>query len=155
MIKLVVWSIFIIPWVSLFFLNQSVLRRYMPVALLATVLNTIVAQLAWTYNWWEFKETLFSWDKIAPLFTVYSIFLAGTIWIFYFTFRKFWLYFIVNIIVDLFYGFVFTKFLNSLHIRENGSFSPMANLLAMTILAVLLYIYQLWQEGNTDKVEVT
>lgn len=150
MVKLVIWSIFIIPWASLFFLDRLAVRRYMPVALLATVLNTIIAQLAWTYNWWEFKESLFKWDKIAPLFTVYSIFLVGTIWIFYFTYRKFWIYIIVNLIVDLFYGIVFTKFLNSLEIRENGSFSPLSNLLTMTVLAVLLYFYQMWQEGKAD-----
>jgi hypothetical protein len=154
MVKVVIWSIFIIPWISLVFLDRSAIQRYMPVALFATVLNTILAQMAWSYNWWEFKETLFSWDKIAPLFTVYGIFLVGTIWIFYFTFRKFWIYMIVNLIIDLFYGMGLTKMLNNLEIRETGSFSPFTNLMTMTILAVILYLYQLWQEDIYDQEKV-
>lgn len=154
MVKVVIWSLFIIPWISLFFLKGSAIRRYMPVALFATVLNTILAQMAWSYNWWNFKETLFTWDKIAPLFTVYSVFLVGTIWIFYFTFRKFWIYFIVNLMIDLLYGIGLTKMLNKLEIRETGSFSPLQNLLTMTILGVILYLYQLWQEGVFKKENV-
>ncbi|WP_408006417.1 hypothetical protein ACJROX_17125 [Pseudalkalibacillus sp. A8] len=144
--RLVIWSTFLIPWISLIFLNRLSIRRYMPVALLTAVLNTILAQLAWHYNWWKFKETLFAWDKIAPLFTVYSIFIVGTIWIFYFTFRKFWVYLIVNIIIDLFYGVVFVRILNKLEIRENGIISPIQNLLLMTAIAFILYLYQIWQE---------
>ena len=151
MVKVVIWFLFIIPWISLFFLNGKAIRRYMPVALFATVLNTILAQMAWSYNWWKFKETLFTWDKLAPLFTVYGVFLVGTIWIFYFTFRRFWIYIIVNLIIDLFYGMGLTKMLNKLEIRENGSFSPLQNLLAMTILAVILYLYQIWQERIFEK----
>ncbi|MBI0579674.1 hypothetical protein IEC97_20135 [Neobacillus cucumis] len=151
MVKVVIWSLFIIPWISLFFLKGNAIRRYMPVALFATVLNTILAQMAWSFNWWKFKETLFTWDRLAPLFTVYSVFLVGTIWIFYFTFRRFWIYIIVNLIIDLFYGMGLTKMLNKLEIRENGSFSPLQNLLAMTILAVILYLYQIWQERIFEK----
>jgi hypothetical protein len=44
-----------------------------------------------------------------------------------------------------------TKMLNKLEIRENGNFSPLQNLVTMTILAVILYLYQLWQEGLDDK----
>lgn len=155
MVRVFIWALFIIPWISLFFLNRTAIRRYMPVALFATVLNTIIGQLAWKYDWWDFKETLFSWDKIAPLYTVYSIFLVGTIWIFYFTFRKFWIYFVVNIIVDLLYGLVFANFLGKLDIREKGNLSPLQNLLLMTFIGIILYLYQLWQEDNTrgEKVQ--
>lgn len=151
MIKVIIWSLFIFPWLSLFFMKGSAIRRYMPVALFAAVLNTILAQVSWSYNWWQFKETLFKWDKIAPLFSVYGIFMVGTIWIFYFTFRRFWLYFIVNLIIDLFYGVGFSKMLNKLEIRENGIISPWQNLLLMTTIGVILYLYQIWQEGIFQK----
>jgi hypothetical protein len=148
MVKMVIWSIFIIPWISLIFLDRSAIRRYMPVALFATVLNTILAQMAWSYNWWKFKETLFSWDKIAPLFTVYGIFLVGTIWIFYFTFRKFWIYIVVNLIVDCIYSFGFRALWKKLKITTSaGNLSPIEGILIMTIISISLYIYQMWQEG--------
>jgi hypothetical protein len=48
----------------------------------------------------------------------------------------------------------FTKILNKLEIRETGSFSSLENLLTMTILAVILYLYQLWQEDIYDKEKI-
>lgn len=154
------WSLFLIPWFSLFFLDRSAIRKYMPVALFATVINTILGEIAWTYNWWKFKETLFAWDKVIPLFTVYGVFLVGTIWIFVFTFRKFWIYMLVNLMTDLFYGFGLATWLNKLGIRSGGgNISPIQNLLLMLSIAIILYVYQLWQEGligggNENKEEL-
>ncbi|AFH60447.2 hypothetical protein ACVNS2_07090 [Paenibacillus caseinilyticus] len=71
-------------------MDRGTLRRYMPVAVVAAaLLNTIVGQMAWTYGWWRFKETLFAWDRVIPRFSVYGFFPAGTIWIFVFAYRKF------------------------------------------------------------------
>gem|GEM_PF-2544205 len=145
--QIVIWSLFIVPYLSLYFLDRSAIRRYMPVALLTIALNTLINQMAWTFDWWKFKMTLFSWDKIVPLFTVYGVFFIGTIWIFAFTFRKFWLYMFVNVIVDLGYGFGLASMLENLGVRERGDFSPLQNLILMTVFAVILYVYQLWQEG--------
>ncbi|MFC0210906.1 hypothetical protein ACFFK0_00325 [Paenibacillus chartarius] len=119
----------------------------MPVALFATVLSTIVNQIAWTYQWWTFKVTLFPWDKVIPLPTVYGVFLVGTIWIFAFTFRKFWLYVLVNLIVDGIYVFALSVWLNHLGVRESGNLPPLINLSLMTAFAQILYVYQMWQEG--------
>ncbi|WP_052487924.1 hypothetical protein [Gordoniibacillus kamchatkensis] len=147
MIKLILWLMFLIPWASLLFMDRASIRKYMPVALLATVLNSIVNQLAWTYHWWTFNMTLFPWDKTMPLFTVYGVFLVGTMWIFRFTFRKFWVFFIVNMLVDAFYGFGLTVLLNTMGVRSNGTITPIQNLLLMTCIGLILYAFQLWYEG--------
>ena len=144
--KLLIWALFILPWLSLIFMNHSSIRRYMPVAFLATIINTIIAQIAWFHHWWKFNESLFYWDKIAPLFTVYGVFLIGTMWIFYFTFNKFWIYMLVNAIIDFFYGFIFSRILNMREIREDGEISSLLNFLLMMFIAVILYLYQLWQD---------
>ncbi|MEH7333503.1 hypothetical protein V7161_12750 [Neobacillus drentensis] len=148
MIKLVLWAFFLVPWLSLFFLKNSAIRRYMPVALLATVINTIFYQVAWTHGWWKYKETLFSWDKVAQVHTVYGVFLVGTIWIFYFTFRKFWIYFVVNLITDCIYSFGFRALWKKLGITASGgNLSPLEGIMYMTLISITLFIYQLWQEG--------
>ncbi|WP_223588329.1 hypothetical protein [Neobacillus bataviensis] len=148
MINLIFWAFFLVPWLSLFFLKNSAIRRYMPVALFATVINTIFYQIAWTYGWWKYKETLFSWDKVAQVHTVYGVFLVGTIWIFYFTFRKFWIYFLVNLITDCIYSFGFRALWKKLGITTSGgNLSPLEGIMYMTLISITLYIYQLWQEG--------
>ncbi|WP_423800810.1 hypothetical protein [Neobacillus sp. SAB-20_R2A] len=148
MVKLILWAFFLLPWLSLFFLKNSAIRRYMPVALFATVINTIMYQVAWTYDWWKYKETLFPWDKVAQIHTVYGVFLVGTIWIFYFTFRKFWIYFFVNLIIDCIYSFGFRALWKKLKITTSaGNLSPLEGIVIMTIIAIALYVYQVWQEG--------
>ncbi|HJV46778.1 MAG TPA: hypothetical protein VJ824_13765 [Bacillota bacterium] len=52
MAQVTMWSLLVLPWLSLFFLDQSRIRKYMPVALLATVFSTIINQIAWAYHWW-------------------------------------------------------------------------------------------------------
>lgn len=152
MVKIIFWCFFLLPWLSLFFLKSSTIRRYMPVALLATVINTIVYQIAWTHHWWRYKETLFSWDKIAQVHTVYGVFLIGTIWIFFFTYRKFWIYLLVNLIIDSMYSFGFGALWRKLGITEGGkNYSPLYSVLIMLVISVILFIYQMWQEGRIGK----
>lgn len=142
------WSFFIIPWISLLFLDRTTIRRYMPVALFATVINTLLYQVAWTYDWWKYKETLFPWDKVAQVHTVYGVFLVGTIWIFALTFRKFWVYFIANLLVDSVYAFGFRALWKKLGITTaGGNLPPYGSLLIMTAIGITLYLYQMWQEG--------
>jgi hypothetical protein len=71
----------------------------MPVALFVTVINTLIYQAAYHYNWWR-EVGLFGWDKVANVPWVYSAYLVATIWIFKFTYRRFWRYLIVNLILD-------------------------------------------------------
>ncbi|UJF34613.1 hypothetical protein [Paenibacillus hexagrammi] len=146
MAKVIIWGMFIIPWLSLLLMNKSLLKNYIPVALLATVLNTIVYQLAWTYGWWHYKVTLFSWDQVAQIHTVYGIFLVGTIWIFRFTFNKFWVYLLVNVGVDSVYAFGFRLLWKKLGITSGGNLPPMGSLSIMTVMALFLYVYQIWQQ---------
>jgi hypothetical protein len=51
--QIILWSLLIIPWLSLIFVGHSNLRRYMPVALFVTVINTLIYQAAYYYNWWR------------------------------------------------------------------------------------------------------
>ncbi|AEI41105.1 hypothetical protein [Paenibacillus mucilaginosus] len=46
--QLILWSLLIIPWFSLLFMDTTKLRRFFPVALLVTVINTLFYQAAST-----------------------------------------------------------------------------------------------------------
>ncbi|MBB3111581.1 hypothetical protein FHS18_003649 [Paenibacillus phyllosphaerae] len=43
------WSGLVIPWLSLFFLDGHVIRRYLPAAFAITVFNTVISQVAYHY----------------------------------------------------------------------------------------------------------
>ncbi|AFC29674.1 hypothetical protein PM3016_2798 [Paenibacillus mucilaginosus 3016] len=44
--QLILWSLLSIPWFSLLFMDTTKLRRFFPVALLVTVINTLFYQAA-------------------------------------------------------------------------------------------------------------
>ena len=149
MINVFLWSVFIIPLVSLFFLGRSVIKRYISVALLVTVMNTILYEMAWEYNWWRYKETLFSWDKVTPASIVFSAYWVITIWIFKFTFRKFWTYIIVNVIADSLFIFILAAWMKRVGIYS-GNMSGITMVLIFTIFSLVIYIYQMWYEKDNE-----
>jgi hypothetical protein len=150
MIRIVLWIVFFIPLFSLFFLKGSIFRRYIAVAMFVTIINTIIYQIAWTNNWWRYYETLFRWDKTTPAALIYSGYWVATIWIFHFTFRKFWTYFIVNIIVDGLFVFVLAPWMRNMGITS-GKMSGLTMLLLMTVVSTVIYLFQIWYErgGNS------
>ena len=141
----IMWILLVLPWASLLFLDKTKIRKYMPVALFATVISTLVNQIAFANNWWSFAS-MFGWDKIIPVYKVYGVFLVGTLWIFALTFGKFWLFLIVNFLVDLFFSFVYGKVLTKFGISTSGNLSVVQDLILMTAQGILLYGYQMWQE---------
>lgn len=60
MAQIVMWVLFIGPWLLLFAVDKERVKRYMAVLLFGVVLLTVVFQIADRFNWWEVNETLFS-----------------------------------------------------------------------------------------------
>ncbi|MBP1971071.1 hypothetical protein J2Z83_003208 [Virgibacillus natechei] len=146
MINVFAWLIFIIPLVSLFFLGQTIIRRYISVALFVTVINTILYSIAWEYNWWRYEESLFNWDQVTPVPIIFSAYWVITIWIFRFTFRKFWVYLIVNIIANCLFGLVLELWRKAE--IYSGNMSNVTVVLIFISLSIIIYIFQVWYERN-------
>jgi len=147
--QIILWSLLVVPWLSLIFLERSLIRRYMPVALFVTVINTLVYQAAYYYNWWR-ESGLFGWDKVANVPWVYSAYLVATIWIFRYTYGRFWLYLIVNLIIDG--GYVFGWYPIQIKLGMASGWLPnYTTYLMMTAVSLIIYVYQMWQEGDIFK----
>lgn len=141
------WLMFLLPYASLFFLDKSALRRYISVAFFVTILNVIVYQIAWQLNWWRYKETLFAWDRQIPAHIIFGVYWIATIWIFYLTFHRYWLYLLVNAALDGLFAFVAGPLLTSLGVRT-GNLSPFFIFLIMLAFANIIYGYQRWYEAE-------
>lgn len=143
--EFIIWSSFIVPWLSLFFLDKQVIKRYMPVAIFAALLVTLQNELAYTYKWWVVKETFFPM-AITYFPFVYGAFLVGTIWIFYFTFGKFKTYFLANLLIDFLFAFPLNEWFEYLGLYKLVNYSNWEILLTFIIISLLIYLYQLWQQ---------
>lgn len=139
------WSMFFIPWFSLFFMKKEEIKHWMPVAMSAVVLTTIIHDVGTTLGFWATKQSTFPFYQMLPYF--YGIMPVLTIWVFKFTYGHFGLYFATNTILDIgFNFFLLNYFLPSRGILD-FNISPFPSVLITLIHAVVIYGYQIWQDG--------
>jgi hypothetical protein len=146
--QVLLWASFVISWLSVIFLQKAELKRYMPVALFGALISTIVVEAGVTLNWWVTKETVFPFINM-PIF-IYGSFLVGIIWIFKYTYNRFWLFLAINAVIDLILTFPLNNLLVNRGILQMQNISNFQLFLVATGSAVLLYWYQLWQEGDAS-----
>lgn len=102
--KVVLWTILIAPWFTLFFLKREDIKRFMPVAILAAFLMVLYNLIAHNQKHWIIKESILPWLKPSFASGILGAFLIVTIWIFYFTYGKFWIYLVTNIVLDFMFA---------------------------------------------------
>ncbi|WP_102271682.1 hypothetical protein [Cytobacillus massiliigabonensis] len=146
MTKIILWAVLIGPLLTLIFLKKETLRRYMPSALFLIVLNTLFYQIAWEYNWWK-EDGVFGWDKVVNIPWNYVAFPVMIIWVLKFTFERFWVYFFVNLGLDIFFSYIWYPLEFKLGLAT-GEIKAYQNLLILTFLSLTIYFFQSWQEGD-------
>lgn len=139
------WSMFFIPWLSLFFMKKKEVKRWLPVTLFAVVLTTIIHDIGTTLGFWATRESTFPFYQMLPYY--YGFMPVLTIWVFKFTYRRFGMYFITNLILDIgFNFFLLNYFLPSRGIMD-FNISPVLSLPITLTHAIVIYGYQLWQDS--------
>jgi hypothetical protein len=144
MAQTIMWLLFIGPWFLLLLFDTERLKRFFPVGVFAALILTIVFQIAERFNWWVIKENIFFLTNVTPF--VYGAFLVGTVLIFYFSYPSFTRYMIFNIVFDLLQAFVMHPLFIWAGIYEERSIHSIGLFFLMLSIAVILYLYQKWQE---------
>lgn len=143
--KIILWLSLILPWFSLLFMKKQAIKRYMPVAIFVSLLVTILFEVAYTFKWWILLDWNLPWGYITNVSFTYGAFLVGTMWIFYFTYEKFWLYLITNIIIDAIFMFGISHFFEG-RLYRLVNMGRWGVFLLMVGLAITIYGYHSWQE---------
>jgi hypothetical protein len=128
-------------------MKREDIKRYMPVALFAIVTTTIVHDVGIRYGFWEVRESAYPFFVMMPYF--YGSVPVLTMWIFKFTNGRFWIYMLVNAILDI--GFAFYQlgvFFPSKGIYALVGITSFQVWLINIVHAISLYIYEKWQEGE-------
>lgn len=140
------WSILLLPWLTLFFMNKEARKRFMPVALLSALTSVLVVETGENLGWFAYGESAY------PLRTAYYIIfglnIVTTMWLFYFLYGRFWIYLVTDIVLN--FGFIYlfhVYFLGGRGLFQEVGITPFTNALIPTFDGILLYGYQLWQEG--------
>lgn len=139
------WLMFIAAWLTLFFMKKEEIKRWFPVALAAIVTTTIIHDAGTALGLWATTQTIFPFNEMLPYY--YGTMPVLTMWVFKFTYGRFWIYMLANLILDI--GFNF--FLLSYFLPIRGIFEfhihPLYSLPITLGHAVILYIYQVWQDN--------
>jgi len=152
--KIILWLSLILPWLSLFLMKKQAIKRYMPVAIFVSLLVTILFEVAHAFNWWVLLDWFVPWGYITNVPFVYGAFLVGTMWIFYFTYQKFWLYLLTNIIIDAVFIFGISHFFEG-RLYRFANMGRWGVFFLMIGLTLIIYGYHAWQEDIFKKQSVT
>lgn len=137
-------SLFILSWLSLLFMNKADIKRFLPVGLFATVMSAMILEAGITLGWWVYPVKLYPFQNIPYLYGPIPV---STMWIFKYTYGKFWMYIILDFILNLFYTFAFEEyFLGNRGVMQFQSVSPLLDVFITSVLGIAVYAYQIWQE---------
>jgi hypothetical protein len=125
-------------------MKREEIKLYMPVTLLATVASIIIVDVGGTLKLWVLRETIFPLSHIFPYHL--GLLPVVTMWLFKFTYKKFWRYVAVDAIYNVVFAFILIPWLAVRRIRENINITSLSLFLIVTMEGILLYIYQMWQE---------
>lgn len=143
--QIILWCIFILPWFTLFFMKKEDIKRYMPVGLFAIFTSAIILEIGHTLRWWVYNETAYPLRNISYLYGAIPV---ATMWLFKFTYGKFWLYVGADFLLNLIYTLLFEYyFLGRRGIIEFERVSPMLDVFATSALGIIIYGFHMWQEG--------
>ena len=145
--QVILWGTLLIPWLSLLLMKKEEIKRYISVGLLSTILCIIAIEAGIRFNWWVIRETTYPLS-ILPTY-VYGFFPVLPMWLFKFTNKRFGLYLAVDTVLNIIFAYVVLPWF-----AQTGIIYYYARLNAFileTIITVILYGFQSWQEGRIDK----
>lgn len=142
--QIIFWSLLIPPWLTLFFMKKEDMKRFMPVALFAIITDAVIVEIGVTMGFWGIRETLFPLNQMQTF--TYGLVPVTALWIFKYTYGRFWVYIVTNAIIDIVFAYVLIPWLI---IRGIGDFLNSSFFLYIIniVHAVALYGYQVWQDG--------
>jgi len=139
------WFLFIVPWLSLLFMPKEDIKRWMPAALFIMATNTIIMDVGFTVQMWEMRETVFPFHDQLPM--AYGGLPIATMWILKFTYGRFWLYALVELILSFVFAYIVQPWMSSRGIWVWINATSLKLLLTAIPHFISIYLYQMWQEG--------
>lgn len=145
--QLVSWSLFIVPWLTLFFMKREGIRHYITAALYTVVSSAIIYDLGLKLGWWAILNPTYPFYSLQPF--IYGLFPVASMWVLYFTYGRFGTYMFTNLLLDIgFAYFFFGYFMPVTGILSLAGMSRFQNLLLTLGHAITLYAVQMWYESG-------
>lgn len=141
--QLILWGLFIVPWLTLYFMPRDDIKRFMPAGFLATLLCVILTEAGISNGWWYIRETTYPLALI-PTYT-YGLFPVTAMWSLKYLYGHFRLFIIVEVVLNTLFATIFIPWIARRGIKDFDA-GLILFFFAMAI-GLVLYSYQEWQEG--------
>ena len=141
--QVIILLMFIVPWLTLFFIGKQNLNRFMSAGLFTAVSSGVIYQFGIIFKFWYFKEISF------PLI-MYGTLPVAAMWVLKFTYGRYWIYTLTNAILDLGFAFVMFPWFGGREILGTGPWTSLIVYVINFIHAALIYGYQVWREGDSN-----
>lgn len=140
---ILLWAIVII------FLPKQSLKRFMPVTLFCSCLLLVETLLNLIFKWWKVKGGT-KYMIFDALSFIFGGFFTTNLWVFHFTYGRFSLYAIVNLIIDLIFAYPLSSFFQKIGHYKFKKFNAKIIFVIAYSLALLNYGFQKYLQ-KTDK----
>jgi hypothetical protein len=144
-------GLFVIPWLTIFFIPKNEFKKYTPVTTFASLLVLVQCILSNPFRWWTVKGGLLN-KALNELSFIFGPFFVGTIWIFRFTFGKFWRYAFINLVMDAFLAFPANWIFQKFQVYKLVNFKPKHIFFTSIGYALIIYGYQLFIGSPKSRV---
>ncbi|MED3553105.1 hypothetical protein [Cytobacillus praedii] len=111
--KLLMILMIILPWLSILFIGKKTLKRFLPGSIFMSLYLIAEGRFAEKKKWWWFPYSIKP-NVLAEFPLIFGPFLVGSLWILKYTYGKFNLYLLVNIIIDSFFTYFGLKWLKKI-----------------------------------------
>lgn len=142
--QLIIWSLLILPWLTVFLLKPEERMRYMPAALFTMVSSVLIFDAGVRWNWWVAGETIYPLNEILSI--LIGALPVSTIWFLKFFYGRFWLYSAIELVFSVGFAWLIQPWLNSRGIWIWIGATPLKAFLPTIPHFVAIYLYHMWQE---------
>lgn len=141
--KIILYGVLLISWFSLFKLDRDSFKRYLPVGTFTSLIYTLLSKTNESQKWWKVTETIF--PRLPSNFPfAYGPFLFLPIWVFKFTFDKFWLYLMTNTALGYLFAYPITDFFEKLGVYKMKRMTRNQLFLLSFSSSIVIYLYQVF-----------
>lgn len=149
--QILLWGLFIVPWLTLILMTKEDIKRYMPAGLLTIVLCVITTEIGISNGWWYIRETTYPL-AVMPTYT-YGAFPVTTMWSLKYLFGRFQYYLVAEVFLNTFFATIYTPWIARRGIKDFDA--GLILFFFASAMGLILYGYQMWQEGIFARAERT
>ncbi|WP_257009770.1 hypothetical protein [Evansella halocellulosilytica] len=139
-------AMLVISWISIIYLPKNSFKKYLPVANFAASLILITSLISVPLKLWVVENGGMKEKLSTDLSIILGPFFIGTLWIFHFTFGKFRLYVLLNVVMNFLLAYPICTILQKLKLFKLINFRPIYIFITYLIYSIFLYGYQLFLE---------